>query len=97
MRSQYRGPMAAHELASHPTWPASVRISVLSGGYSGWRKRFGTAPELYEDLARGITARKAGEGAGVKDTAKGDGEWVDEPPEEHHSIEIRQRMEGGNE
>ncbi|GAA5881117.1 hypothetical protein JCM3774_000878 [Rhodotorula dairenensis] len=56
MRSQTRGPYAAHLLATSPDLPHGVQVRVLKGGFQGWWKRFQGRSELFENLPPGFDA-----------------------------------------
>lgn len=77
MRSQYRGPMAAQELANHETWPKGVEVMVMEGGFLGWRKKF----QGVEGMIEGLPGSERGLGR------------EDDPVEEQHSVELRQQQE----
>lgn len=50
MRSQTRGPYAAHLLAQSPALPSGVQIRVMKGGFQGWWRQFKGRGELFENL-----------------------------------------------
>ena len=50
MRSQTRGPYAAHLLAHSPALPPGVQIRVMKGGFQGWWRQFKGRRELFENL-----------------------------------------------
>ncbi|GAA5970301.1 hypothetical protein JCM8115_003693 [Rhodotorula mucilaginosa] len=53
MRSQTRGPYAAHLLAQSPALPPGVQIRVMKGGFQGWWRQFKGRRELFENLEGG--------------------------------------------
>ncbi|KWU43289.1 Rhodanese-like protein [Rhodotorula sp. JG-1b] len=50
MRSQTRGPYAAHLLAQSPALPRGVQIRVMKGGFQGWWRQFKGRGDLFENL-----------------------------------------------
>ncbi|GAA5821668.1 hypothetical protein JCM3770_004761 [Rhodotorula araucariae] len=53
MRSQTRGPYAAHLLARSPALPPNVDVVVLEGGFQGWLRRYRGEKALFEGMAGG--------------------------------------------
>ncbi|POY73802.1 hypothetical protein BMF94_3343 [Rhodotorula taiwanensis] len=50
MRSQTRGPYAAHLLAESPSLPEGVDVRILKGGFQGWYRQFKGRKEMFENL-----------------------------------------------
>ncbi|BGP47533.1 Cdc25 phosphatase Ibp1 [Rhodotorula kratochvilovae] len=50
MRSQTRGPYAAHLLSRSPSLPPDVEVVVLEGGFQGWLRRYKGEKVLFEGL-----------------------------------------------
>ncbi|GAA5991875.1 hypothetical protein JCM10908_002251 [Rhodotorula pacifica] len=50
MRSQTRGPYAAHLLAQSPALPPGVEVRVMKGGFQGWWRLYKGRRELFENL-----------------------------------------------
>ncbi|GAA6039709.1 hypothetical protein JCM8097_001364 [Rhodosporidiobolus ruineniae] len=67
MRSQTRGPYAAHLLAQHPDLPKDIKVVILEGGFQGWYHKFKGRKEMFEGLLE--------DEAGVVGRGEGRGEW----------------------
>ncbi|GEM08168.1 dual specificity phosphatase ibp1 [Rhodotorula toruloides] len=91
MRSQTRGPFAAHLLSQSPLLPPQIEVRVMEGGFAGWWRRF-RDDERRERLFEGLLERQEG-------SAREGGEWVDvvqanegEDGEAEDSRELRREL-----